>query len=141
MATIRRFEELDCWQAGRALKQQVYRLTREQEFSRDWPLVSQIRRAASSVTANIVEGFERDGNREFVSFLSIAKGSSGEVKDHLYTALDEHYITEAEFNETYKLAEDTGRLIGAFMRYLEQSDLKGRKFARQHGSATRNPKL
>ncbi len=140
MATIRRFEDLDCWQAGRALKQQIYRLTRKQEFSRDLPLVSQIRRAASSVTSNIAEGFERDGNREFVSFLSISKGSCGEVKDHLYTAFDERYIAENEFENTYKLADEAGRRIGAFMRYLEQSDLKGRKFAnRPRSSTTRNP--
>ncbi len=141
MATITRFEDLDCWQAGRTLKQQVYRFTRKPEFSRDLPLVSQIRRAACSVTSNIVEGFERNGNREFISFLSIAKGSCAEVKDHLYTAADERYISDEEFGSAYKLAEHTGRLIGAFMRYLEQSELKGRKFVRTRGSTTRNPEL
>lgn len=128
MATINRFEELDCWQAGRVLKREVYRLSRNRDFARDLPLVSQIRRAASSVTANIVEGFERGGNREFIQFLATAKGSCGEIKDHLYTALDENYISQADFDHCYQLCEDTGRLVGGFMRYLEQSSMKGHKF-------------
>jgi four helix bundle protein len=140
MATIKRFEDLDCWQAGRTLKRKVYNLTRKHEFSRDLPLVSQIRRASSSVTANIVEGFERNGNREFTNFLSISKGSCGEIKDHLYTALDENYITRPEFDHCYSLANEAGRLIGGFMRYLEQSEMKGAKFiARTRGSKTPNP--
>lgn len=139
MATITRFEDLDCRKAGRMLKQNVYRLSRKPAFARDWPLVSQIRRAASSVTANIVEGFERDGNREFVQFLSTSKGSCGEIKDHLYTALDENHVTQTEFDRSYQLAEETGRLVGGFMRYLEQSEMKGNKFAARHRSAiTRN---
>jgi len=140
MATINRFEELECWQAGRVLKRAVYRLSRKSEFARDLPLVSQIRRAASSVTANIVEGFERDGNREFVQFLSTAKGSCGEIKDHLYTALDEAYIDKAESDQCYQLSDDAGRLIGGLMRYLEKSSMKGQKFVSAiRTSATRNP--
>jgi len=91
----------------------VYRLTRKPEFTKDYPMVSQIRRASFSVTANIVEGFERNGNREFVHFLTIAKGSAGEIRDHLYTALDEAYISQKEFEETYAIAETSGRLSEA----------------------------
>jgi four helix bundle protein len=112
------------------LKQRVYRLSRKSEFARDLPLVSQIRRAASSVTANIVEGFERSGNREFIHFLSTSKGSAGEIRDHLYTAFDERYITESEFRDTYTTAEEVGRLIGGLMRYLERTDVRGSKFSR-----------
>ena len=80
MPTIKRFEDLECWVAGRTLKRAVYRLTRKPEFTQDYPLISQVRRASFSVTANIVEGFERNGNREFVHFLTIAKGSAGEIR-------------------------------------------------------------
>jgi len=147
MATIERFEDLECWQAGRVLKRRVYQLSRKPEFARDLPLVSQIRRAASSVTANIVEGFERSGNREFIHFLSTSKGSAGEIRDHLYTALDESYINEHEFHESYSAAEEVGRLIGGLMRYLERSQLKGSKFTkpltsiRNSKPETRNSKL
>ena len=129
MPTIKRFEDLECWTAGRALRRAVYRLTRKSDFVKDYPLVSQIRRAAFSVTSNIVEGFERNGNREFIQFLAVAKGSAGEIRDHLYTALDEGYITQPEFDETYRLAEETGRLVGGFMRYLQQSGMTGSKFS------------
>ena len=137
MPTIRRFEDLECWAAGRALRRAIYRLTRKTDFLKDYPLVSQIRRAAFSVTSNIVEGFERNGNREFIQFLSIAKGSAGEIRDHLYTALDEGYITQPEFAETYRMAEEAGRLIGGFMRYLQQSEMTGTKFP---SPKTRNSK-
>jgi four helix bundle protein len=141
MATANRFEDLDCWQAGRKLKRSVYRLTRKAEFSRDTPLVSQIRRAAFSVTANIVEGFERSGNKEFIQFLAISKGSAGEIKDHLYTALDENYITQTEFEEAYRLADEAGRLSGGFMRYLEHSEMKGSKFASRPKPAPQETKV
>jgi four helix bundle protein len=137
MPTIRRFEDLECWIAGRALRRGVYRLTRNSEFVRDYPLVSQIRRAAFSVTSNIVEGFERNGNREFIQFLAVAKGSAGEIRDHLYTALDEGYITQLEFDEAYRLAEEAGKLLGGLMRYLQQSGMAGTKFT---PAQTRNPK-
>lgn len=67
-----------------------------------------------SVTANIAEGFERDGSREFIQFLSIAKGSCGEIQDHLYTALDENYVTPPEFDELYARTAEVARKIGAF---------------------------
>jgi four helix bundle protein len=130
MPTIERFEDLKCWQAGRQLKRVAYQLSRKTAFSSDRDLVSQIRRAVQSVTANIAEGFEREGNREFLQFLSQAKGSAGETKDHLYTALDENYIDQIEFDNAYKLADDTTRLIGGFMSYLRTASSGGSKFKR-----------
>ena len=81
-----------------------------------------------SVTANIAEGFERGGNREFIQFLSNSKGSCGEVQDHLYTALDEQYLTQEEFQRLYDQAAEVGRLIGGFMNYLQRSSIRGPKF-------------
>ena len=138
MPTVRKFEDLACWATGRALRRAVYRLTRKAKFVTDYPLVSQIRRAAFSVTSNIVEGFERNGNREFIQFLAVAKGSAGEIRDHLYTALDEGYITQLEFAETYRLAEDAGKLLGGLMRYLQQSGMAETKFT---SAKPRNPEL
>jgi four helix bundle protein len=131
VATIQRFEDLECWKVGRQLRQTVYRFTRLKAFASDYALVGQIRRAAQSVTANIAEGFEREGNREFIQFLSQAKGSVGEVKDQLYTALDECYITQTDFDGAYALAEDTTRLIGGLMSYLRQAETTGSKFKRR----------
>jgi four helix bundle protein len=130
MATITRFEDIEAWQLGRELKRLVYRCSKTGEFSKDFVLKDQIRRAAISVTANIAEGFEREGNREFVQFLSTSKGSTGEVQDHLYTALDESYVTQQQFDDLYRRAAEVGRKIGAFMNYLQQTELRGRKFVK-----------
>jgi four helix bundle protein len=130
MATIERFEDLECWKCGRKLRQLVYGFTRMRDFAADYALVGQIRRAVQSVTANIAEGFEREGNREFVQFLSHSKGSVGEVKDELYTALDENYISRDDFQQAYALADETTRIIGGLMSYLRRSTRTGSKFKR-----------
>jgi four helix bundle protein len=128
MARIERFEEIEGWKKGRELRKAIYRSSKQGEFARDLALRNQIRRAAQSVTSNIAEGFERGGNREFIQFLSDAKGSCGELRDQLYTALDEGYLEAAEFDRLYAMAVETSRLIAGLMRYLQQSDLRGTKF-------------
>src|SRR5947208_8074380 len=118
MATIRRFEDIEAWKRGRELRKAIYFHSKRGEFARDFALRDQIRRAAQSVTSNIAEGFERGGNREFIRFLSDAKGSCGEVRDQLYTALDENYMTQQEFDQLYVLTLEISRLISGFMKYL-----------------------
>ncbi|HYD82532.1 MAG TPA: four helix bundle protein [Opitutus sp.] len=104
MASIERFEDIEAWQSARKLRQMVYAFTRAKPFASDFALVDQLRRAAISGGSNIAEGFERGGNREFIQFLSTAKGSVAEIKDQLYCALDENYISQIQFNEAYRLA-------------------------------------
>jgi four helix bundle protein len=130
MSTITKFEDIEAWQLGRELKQMIYNCSRGGEFSRDFALKDQIRRAAISITANIAEGFEREGNREFIQFLSTSKGSCGELEDHLYTALDESYVTQREFAVLYEKAKDVARKTGAFMKYLKHTEIRGQKFNR-----------
>ena len=77
---------------------------------------------------NVAEGFDRGGDKEFIQFLSISKGSCGEVKSHLYVALDQQYVNSTQFDQLYKSADEVGRLLAGFMAYLKQSDLRGRKF-------------
>lgn len=77
--------------------------------------------------SNIAEGSERDGKKEFVQFLSIAKGSTGEVKSLLYIALDQEYIDKETFNKLFALAEEISRMIGGLLVYLRQSEIKGTK--------------
>jgi four helix bundle protein len=137
MARIERFEDIEGWKKGRELRKLVYKLSRQGGFANDFSLKDQIRRAAQSVTSNIAEGFERGGNRELIQFLSDAKGSCGEVRDQLYTALDEHYVTPNEFKQAYDLALETSRLIAGFMKYLQQSELRGAKFKTGAAAAKR----
>jgi len=130
MAKIERFEDFECWKAGRELRKTIYRFTRGSAFAEDFSLVDQIRRAAQSVTSNIAEGFGREGNKEFINFLSISKGSVTEVQDQLYTALDENYITQADFDRAYALAGSASHLIGGLSTYLKQTEISGIKFKR-----------
>ena len=125
--TTNRFEEIEAWQKTRQLTANIYKSTASGLFARDYGLRDQIHRAAVSSMSNIAEGFERDGNKEFLQFLSIAKGSTGEVRSQLYVALDAGYLNQPHFNELFANAEDASRLIAGFMRYLQQSELRGRK--------------
>jgi four helix bundle protein len=128
MASIERFEDIAAWQKARELTRQVYGVTRSGEFGRDYGLRDQIRRAAVSILSNIAERFGRGGDKEFLQFLSTAKGSVSEVQAQLYGALDARYLNQATFAGLYALAEETGRLIGGLMKYLRQSNLKGSKY-------------
>ncbi|MGH8399240.1 MAG: four helix bundle protein [Gammaproteobacteria bacterium] len=113
MTGIKRFEDLIAWQKSRELTREIYALTSKYEFSRDFGLRDQIRRAAVSVMSNIAEGFERSGSHEFHQFLVIAKGSCAEVRSQLYAALDIGYIDDSEFHQVQEIAEHTAHIIGA----------------------------
>ena len=139
MAKIERFEDIEARQSARKLRQSVYRLTRAKPFAADPSLVDQIRRAAVSGTSNTAEGFARGGNRELIQFLSLAKGSVAEVKDQLYCALDENYVSREQF-EDFRIAESTSRLIGGFMSYLRNSEISGHKFATPSARLNSKPK-
>jgi four helix bundle protein len=124
MAKIEQFEDIEAWQMGRDLKKAIYRCSKRGEFAKDFVLRDQIRRAAISVTANIAEGFERGGNREFIQFLSLAKGSCGELRDHLYTASDEEYLSDAEFQSLFQSAKRISGAISAFIKYLQTTEIR-----------------
>jgi four helix bundle protein len=131
MARIERFEDLTGWQKAREMNRLIYDVTRKESFAKDYGLREQIRRASVSIMSNLAEGFERGGNREFIQFLSNAKGSCGEVRCRLYAALDEEYLTEMEFRELYQRSQEISRLISGFMAYLRSSELRGNKFKEQ----------
>ncbi|MFB0516697.1 MAG: four helix bundle protein [Candidatus Neomarinimicrobiota bacterium] len=128
MATFRSIEEIDAWQKARELAKAIYAVTRKGTFSKDFGLRDQIQRASVSVMSNVAEGYERDGTKEFIQFLSIAKGSAGEVKSHLYVARDQGYLNKDEFVALAELTDETRRLIAGFISYLKQSSIKGAKF-------------
>jgi four helix bundle protein len=128
MAKISSFEDIQAWQKARELNKEIYKATNKTGFSKDFGLRDQIRRASVSVLSNIAEGFERNGTKEFINFLSIAKGSAGEVRAQLYVAKDLEYIDGEEFEKLFSLIIDTSKLISGFMMYLKNSDIKGVKF-------------
>src|SRR3712207_3715019 len=109
---VERFEDLIAWQKARVLTREIYEATGAGEFSRDYGLKDQIRRAAVSIMSNIAEGFERGRPSEFHQFLSIAKASCAELRLQLYVALDAGYIRDDLFNELMKKAMEVGRITG-----------------------------
>ena len=128
MATFKSFEEIEAWQQARALTREIYALSKTGDFARDFGLRDQICRASVSIVSNIAEGFERDGTKEFIQFLSVAKGSAGEVRAQLYVALDQNYIEQATFKRLQSQTQSISRKLGALIKYLRQTSYKGTKY-------------
>ena len=128
MATIKKFEDILAWQEGRKLAKMIYMITRTGALSKDFGMRDQLQRAAVSVASNIAEGFERNGNKEFIKFLWIAKGSSGEVASQLYTVLDVGYITELEFQAVYECSRHCSYLIYKLIQSLKSAPIPGERY-------------
>jgi four helix bundle protein len=119
MTTAKRFEDLEVWQKAKELTNLIYRHSSSGSFARDFGLRDQMRRAAVSIMSNIAEGFESQTQALFIQFLSRAKGSSGELRAQLYIALEQEYITTAEFQSAFSLAELCSKQLASLIRYLE----------------------
>lgn len=128
MATFKRFEDIEAWQEARKVAQEIYRLTADGMFARDFGLRDQIRRAAVSVMANIAEGFGRGGNKEFALFLGVARGSVAELKSHLYVAFDARYLDQSQLQRLLDAASHAEVLISGLLRYLAASEKRGSRF-------------
>ncbi len=121
MAKVQRFEDLESWKKARLLTTRVYELSNTGTFARDFALRDQMRKAAISVMSCISEGFEREsGDKDFRHFLSMSKGSAGELRSQLYTALDAKHITEEQFAELTSLAIEVSKLLSGFIAYLDR---------------------
>jgi four helix bundle protein len=132
---VKYFEDLEIWKDARLLTKAIYRLTQDAKFAKDYALRDQIRRAAVSVMSNIAEGFERSGNLEFTQFLYVAKASCGEVRSHLYVALDQSYVAPKDCDDASKSFRRLSIMIGNLIDYLKCSGMKGSKY-----TATSRPK-
>ena len=128
MATVKDFEELAIFQKARVLSKKIYPVTNREGFKSDYRFVQQIRAAAGSIMDNIAEGFERDGNKEFVNFLYIAKGSCGEVKSQLLRASDVGFIEKEIYDELSQQCMEIGKLLFSLISSIRQSDVTGIKY-------------
>jgi four helix bundle protein len=135
MATFKRIEDIEAWQRARFLSKKIYLLLGDGSFSRDFPLKDQISRSSGSIMDNIAEGFERGGNREFLTFLSYARGSCGEVRSQLARALDRKHISNATFEDYNSQANHLNSMLSKLMDYLISTDIRGFKY-RKHSSIT-----
>lgn len=129
MSRIETFEDIIAWQKARLNDKDIFQfIVDSNDFSKDFALVDQIKRASGSIMDNIAEGFERGGNKESIQFLYYAKGSSGEVRSQLYRALDREYVTQATFDKFYSQTEEISKLISGLIKYLKDTNIKGEKF-------------
>ena len=127
MSKVEKFEDLAIFQSARNLCKDVYAITKDGEFSRDSRFVQQIHASAGSVMDNIAEGFERDGNKEFINFLYIAKGSCGEVRSQIIRASDVGFIDKDTATRLYNDCMGLSKAISAFIKSIKSSDYRGTK--------------
>jgi four helix bundle protein len=124
----RTLEDLAAFEKARYLARQVSGICATGQLARDPVIRNQMRRAALSVVANVAEGFERYGNREFLNFLSIAKGSTGAIRAHAYMAFDARIISQAECQAQVAASNDFCAVAGGLMRYLRSTPMAGTKW-------------
>ena len=128
MASAKQFEDLEIWIKAREICNKIFEIREKSDLKKDYKLFDQINSSSGSIMDNIAEGFERNGNKEFRQFLSIAKASCGETRSQLYRVLDRKYISKEEFDAEHEKLIMLSKQIGGFMNYLQQSDFKGSKF-------------
>jgi four helix bundle protein len=128
MATVKKFEDLEIWKLSRMLCSDINKLALRTDLRTDYRLYNQIDGSSGSVMDNIAEGFERNGNKEFIQFLSISKASCGETRSQLYRVFDRNYTTEKEFDNLKEQTITLSKKLGAFINYLKKSDFKGSKY-------------
>ena len=118
MVLIKKFEDIKAWQKARLLTNKIYVISNNNDFSKDFTLKGQIRKASISIMLNISEGYARKSSREFRNFLDYAHGSCAEVQSALYIALDQKYISQQQFEQYYKQTEEISKMITGFSIYL-----------------------
>ena len=121
MATIKRFEDLECWQEARKYVRIIYELTKKDKFTKDFRLVNQITDSAVSSMANIAEGFHRKSNKDFMKFLDYSRASVAETLSHSYVALDQGYINQEELELVKKQSDIVWKKVNNFISYLNKS--------------------
>lgn len=136
---VENFEDLAIYQKSCELAKQVYDITRKGEFKSDYRFVQQIRAAAGSVSDNIAEGFERQGNKEFINFLYIAKGSCGEVRSQVTRAHNVGFIDDNTFSQMFVDCKKLSAGILNMINSLKRSTVTGTRYAQPTPLNSSNP--
>jgi four helix bundle protein len=120
MAKIEKFEDIIAWQKARVVVNDIYNITSNGKYHKDFALIDQTNRAAISIMLNIVEGFGRKSRKEFNQFLTFAHGSTSELQSALYIAHDRRYIEKDELTLLYNKCDEVSRLIMGLIKYLRK---------------------
>ena len=128
MATITKFTDLEIWQLGNNLQNRIFTEIKNEPLSKDFALKDQMNRSSGSIPDNIAEGFGRGGRLEFIQFLSISRASASELQSQIIRCYDRCYFNKEIFDELFELSDKTGKKIGSFIKYLNNSSIKGPKF-------------
>lgn len=129
MTTIKRFEDLECWQQARKFVVLIYELTRNDQFRKDFELVRQIRGSAISSMANIAEGFHRNSTKDFIRFLDYSRSSIAETLSHCYVALDQQYVDRSEMTKVKQQADIVWKKVNSFISYLRRVSTQDKSIA------------
>lgn len=114
--TIKTFTDLNVWKEGHNLVIMVYKVTKLFPKEETYSLIDQMRRAASSVTANIAEGFGRQSYKEKVQFYYLAKGSLLELKNFILIAKDINYLGSESFTALVNQANIADQILQGFIK-------------------------
>lgn len=117
---LKNYKELEVWQLAKGFAIEVYKLTATFPRSEQFGLTSQIRRAATSVPANIAEGWGRGSAGEYIQFLLIARGSLMEVETHLIIANELGYLTPEQLKSCQSLVERIGQMLNRLVQALRK---------------------
>ena len=115
---IKSFRDLLVWQKSMDMVLEVYRLVKKLPKEELYCLSSQLRRSAVSVPSNIAEGQQRKSTREFINFLSIARGSNAEVQTQLLICNGLNYLSKQEIQTAMQLTDEIGRMLNAIIDKL-----------------------
>jgi four helix bundle protein len=120
MTSIKRFEDLECWQEARIQVKVLYGYTKKDKFAKDFEPKNQVRRSGVYIMANIAEGFHRSSNKDFMKFLDYSRAPIAETLSHCYVALDQNYLKEIELGDVKRQSELIWRKINNLISYLRK---------------------
>ncbi|MFA4982391.1 MAG: four helix bundle protein [Candidatus Omnitrophota bacterium] len=113
------FKNIKVWQRAHSLVLEIYKVTKTFPKNEQYGLSAQVRRSASSIATNIVEGYKRRSRKEFNHFLNIADSSLEETKYHLLLSLELFYLSRQDYEKLSVLSDEVGRMLAGFQKSLK----------------------